>query len=90
MTSAQRVRIYLIVFSALFGVLIGVLAVRVPAFTALGMPAFLWLVAGLFAFELAAGLIFNAHPASLLTMPWRAGALVLSFLCCYAVIAALS
>ena len=90
MTSAQRVRISLLVFNALFGVLIGVLTVRVPAFTALGMPAFLWLVAGLFAFELVAGLIFNVHPATLLTMPWRAGALVLSFLGCYAVIAALS
>ncbi len=90
MTSAQRVRISLLVFNALFGVLIGVLTVRVPAFTALGMPAFLWLVAGLFAFELVAGLIFNVHPATLLTMPWRAGALVLSFVGCYAVIAALS
>ena len=90
MASFDLVRILLLVFSIAFGLLVGVLTIHVPAFTALGMPAFLWLVAGLFAFEMLAGLLLNAHPASLLTMPWRAGGLALSFLCCYAAIALLS
>jgi len=90
MASFDLVRILLLLFSVAFGVLVGVLSVRVPAFTGLGMPSFLWLVAGLFAFEMSAGLLLNAHPSSLLSMPWRAGALALSFLCCYATIALLS
>jgi hypothetical protein len=90
MASSDLVRILLLLFSVVFGVLVGLLTVRVPAFTALGMPSFLWLVAGLFAFEMLAGLFLNAHPSALLTMPWRAGGLALSFLCCYAAIALLS
>jgi hypothetical protein len=90
MTSVQRLRLYLIAFSVLFGLLVGVLTVRVPAFSALGMPSFLWLVAGLFAFEMLAGLALNAHPTTLLSMPWRAGALALSFSSCYATMAVLS
>jgi len=90
MASSDLVRILLLLFSVVFGVLVGILTVRVPAFTALGMPSFLWLVAGLFAFEMLAGLLLNAHPSALLTMPWRAGGLALSFLCCYAAIALLS
>jgi hypothetical protein len=90
MASFDLVRILLLLFSVAFGALVGVLTVRAPAFTALGMPSFLWLVAGLFAFEMSAGLLLSTHPSSLLTMPWRAGALALSFLCCYAAIALLS
>ena len=90
MTSAQCLRIYLCVFNVLFGVLVGVLTVYVPAFSALGMPSFLWLVAGLFAFEMLAGLMLDAHPAALFSMPWRAGGLLLSFSSCYAVMAVLS
>jgi len=90
MASFDLVRISLLVFSVAFGFLVGVLTVHVPAFTALGMPSFLWLVAGLFAFEMLAGLLLNAHPSALLTMPWRAGGLALSFLCCYAAIALMS
>ena len=90
MASFDLVRILLLLFSVAFGLLVGVLTVQVPAFTALGMPSFLWLVAGLFAFEMLAGLLLNAHPSALLSMPWRAGGLALSFLCCYAAIAFLS
>src|SRR5262245_56747578 len=59
MPSAQRIRIYLVLFNLLFGSLIGALTARVPAFTSLGMPPFLWLVAGLFAFEMCAGLLLG-------------------------------
>jgi hypothetical protein len=90
MTSLDRVRSALVVFNILFGALVGVLTARVPAFTALGMPAFLWLVAGLFAFELIAGLLLNAHPSTLLSMPWRAAGLAVAFLSCYGAIALLS
>lgn len=90
MISFDRVRSALVVFNILFGGLVGVLTVRVPAFTALGMPPFLWLVAGLFAFELTAGLLLNAHPSTLLSMPWRAAGLALAFLSCYGAIALLS
>ena len=87
MTSAPRIRIYLVVFNILFGSLIGVLTARLPAFSSLAMPPFLWLVAGLFAFEMVAGLLLAAHPATLLSMPWRAAGLALSFVSCYAMIA---
>ena len=87
MTPAHRIRTYLVVFNILFGGLIGVLTARVPAFSSLGMPSFLWLVAGLFAFEMSAGLLLDAHPATLLSMPWRAAGLALSFVSCYAAIA---
>jgi len=75
MPSAHRIRNYLVVFNLLFGSLIGALTARVPAFSSLGVPPFLWLVAGLFAFEVCAGLLFDAHPATLLSMPWRAAGL---------------
>ena len=87
MPSAHRIRIYLVVFNVLFGGLIGVLTARVPAFSSLGMPSFLWLVAGLFAFEMVAGLLLDAHPATLLSMPWRAAGLALAFASCYAAMA---
>jgi hypothetical protein len=77
-------------FNALFGILIGALTARVPAFAAIGLPSFLWLVAGLFAFEMAAGLLLQKHPSTLMTMPWRVGGLVLAFVCCYTTLAMLS
>jgi hypothetical protein len=90
MPPIQPILVYLLAFNALFGLLIGAATARVPAFTTLGMPSFLWLVAGLFAFEVGAGLIFKTHPSALLTMPWRAAGLAVSFVCCYTAIALLS
>ena len=90
MPSAHRIRIYLVVFNLLFGSLIGALTARVPAFANLGMPPFLWLVAGLFAFEMCAGLLLGAHPATLLSMPWRAAGLAVSFVSCYAAISTMT
>jgi hypothetical protein len=88
--SFPPILVHFLSFNALFGILIGALTARVPAFTAIGIPSFLWLVAGLFAFEMGAGLILKTHPAALLTMPWRAAGLILSFVCCYATLAMLS
>lgn len=87
MPSLQPFLIHFLGFNVLFGALIGALTARAPAFTALGMPSFLWLVAGLFAFEMTAGLILKAHPSTLLTMPWRAAGLAVSFACCYGTLA---
>jgi hypothetical protein len=88
--SLQPVVVHLLAFNALFGALIGALTARSPAFTALGMPSFLWLVAGLFAFEMGAGLILKTHPAGLLTMPWRAAGLAVAFASCYGTLALMS
>jgi hypothetical protein len=88
--SFPPILVHLLAFNLLFGTLIGVLNARVPTFTAIGVPSFLWLVAGLFAFEMVAGLVSKTHPSALMTMPWRAAGLVLAFVCCYATISLLS
>jgi hypothetical protein len=85
--SLQPVVIHLLAFNALFGALIGALTARSPTFAALGIPSFLWLVAGLFAFEMGVGLILKAHPSTLLTMPWRAAGLAVAFASCYGTLA---
>ena len=90
MPSLQPLTVQFLAFNALFGILIGATSARVPAFSTLGVPSFLWLIAGLFAFEMTAGLILKAHPSALLTMPWRVAGLIVSFACCYAALALLS
>jgi hypothetical protein len=42
--------------------LVGWGSARSPFFTGLGVPSFAWLVLGMLAFELAAGLVLRAHP----------------------------
>jgi hypothetical protein len=84
------ITVHLLGFNAVFGTLIGALTARVPTFSAIGIPSFLWLVAGLFAFEMIAGLILQTHPSALVTMPWRVAGLVTAFVCCYATLALLS
>ena len=90
MPSLPPILIHFLAFNVLFGILIGVSTARVPAFTAIGIPSFLWLLAGLFAFEMTAGLILKTHPSALLIMPWRVAGLALAFLCCYTTLAILS
>ena len=77
-------------YNAALGFAIGSLAARSALFANLGIPTFLWLVAGLFAFEMAAGLAMKAHPSTLLTMPWRAAGLFVSFVACYGVLGVLT
>jgi hypothetical protein len=88
--SPPPILVHFLGFNALLGILIGVLTARVPAFATIGVPSFLWLVAGVFAFEMTAGLILKTHPSTLMTMPWRVGGLVLAFVCCSATLALLS
>ena len=91
MPSLQPFTVHFLAFNAVFGILIGATAARVPAFAALGIPTFLWLaVAGLFAFEMCAGLLLKTHPSALLTMPWRVAGLMVSFFCCYATLTLMS
>jgi len=53
------------------------------------MPSFAWLVLGMLAFELLAGLALRAHPATVLSMGSRTTGLLISFLVCYATAAML-
>jgi hypothetical protein len=90
MRALSPLTIGVVVFSVLFGSAIGALTARVPAFGSIGIPSFLWLVAGQFAFEMLVGIALRAHPSVLIAMPLRFAALVLSFLSCYATVAILS
>ena len=90
MYALSPLTIAFVFYSILFGVVIGTLTAPVPALDALGIPSFLWLVAGQFAFEMFAGIAFGAHPSALIAMPLRLGALVLSFISCYTTLALLS
>lgn len=87
MPALSPLTIGFVLLNAIFGVIIGALTARAPAFNALGVPSFLWLVAGLFAFEMAAGVALKANPSSLIAMPVRVSGLVMSFICCYATLA---
>jgi hypothetical protein len=75
--------------NALIGLAVGVASARSSLFQTLQIPAFAWLVAGMFLLELIAGLVLKMHPATMVSMPLRVAALVVSFLICYVVLAAL-
>jgi hypothetical protein len=64
--------------------LVGWGSARSPFFTGLGIPSFAWLVLGMLAFELVAGLVLRAHPSAILSMGWRIAGLLVSFAVCYA------
>ena len=63
--------------------LVGWGSARSPFFAGLGRPLFAWLVLGMLAFELAAGLALRAHPATFLSMGSRRAGLLVSFVVCY-------
>jgi hypothetical protein len=64
--------------------LVGWGSARSAFFTGLGIPSFAWLVMGMLAFELVAGLVLKAHPSTILSMGWRMAGLLVSFVICYA------
>ena len=64
--------------------LVGWGSARNPFFAGLGIPSFAWLVLGMLAFELVAGLVLKAHPSTILSMGWRIAGLLVSFAVCYA------
>jgi hypothetical protein len=83
-------KIIFLIYNFAVGLLVGTLAAGSPVFATLGVPTFLWLVAGLFAFEMLAGLAMKTHPSTLITMPWRIAGLMVSFAACYLTLGALT
>jgi hypothetical protein len=77
-------------YNLALGLAVGTSEARSTTFAALGIPTFLWLVAGLFVFEVVAGLVMNKHPAVLLSMPWRIGGLSASLVAFYLTLGALT
>lgn len=69
--------------NALIGLAVGTAAARSQQFAALGVPNFAWLVGGMLALEVLAGLALKAHPSNLISMALRIAALVASFAVCY-------
>jgi hypothetical protein len=76
-------------YNAVIGMLVGWGSARSPFFTGLGIPSFAWLVLGMLAFELVAGLVLKAHPSAILSMGRRITGLLVSFAVCYAGVAML-
>ena len=58
-------QVIFLIYNLAVGFLVGTLAAHSPVFATLGIPTFLWLVAGLFAFEMLAGLAMKTHPSTL-------------------------
>lgn len=75
---SQR-HILFLVANVVFGALMGMAFVRVPALSTSAIPIFGWLVAGVLVIDLAFGYLAGAHPTAVVTMPVRIAALVLSY-----------
>ena len=65
--------------NAALGALIAILTQALPAFKALPVPTFAWLVIALFLADLAFGALRGVHPSQNLTMPVRLVALIASY-----------
>ena len=83
-------QVIFLIFNLALGLAVGASAARSTWFSTLGIPTFLWLVAGLFAFEMVAGLALKKHPTALLSMPWRVAGLIASFAACYLTLGSLT
>ncbi len=79
-----------VLVNAILGALIAALAHAVPAFAALPLPSFAWLVIALFVADVAFGAFRGMHPSAALTMPVRIVALAASFGANYATTAMLA
>jgi hypothetical protein len=77
-------QILFVAINALIGLSVGAAAVLSPAFAALNVPTFAWLVIGMLLVELLMGLALKAHPSALISMPLRIAGLATSFVVCYA------
>lgn len=65
--------------NAVLGLVIGLAHARVPGMQSLAIPLFGWLVAGVLVLDLLFGWLAGAHPTTVVTMPVRIVALVLSY-----------
>jgi len=90
MPPVSAFQLVLLAYNLALGLAVGTSAARSTIFANLGIPTFMWLLVGLLAFEVVAGLVMNKHPATLLSMPWRIAGLSASFAACYLTLGALT
>lgn len=79
MQDLSRTSALFVVVNAILGASVAVLAHAVPAFSAIPIPTFAWLVIALFLADVAFGALRGTHPAATLTMPARLVALIASY-----------
>jgi hypothetical protein len=79
-----------LVANAVIGFVVGSAVARSPQFAAFRIPTFVWLVLGMLAFELLAGLALKAHPSTIVSMPLRFAGLIVSFVVCYVTLGVLT
>jgi hypothetical protein len=89
MPRLSTLQVLFLVVNAAIGLAVGTAAARSPRFVALQIPTYAWLVLGMLAFELLAGLALKTHPAAAVSMPLRVAGLVVSFVTCYITLGAL-
>jgi hypothetical protein len=89
MSGLSQMQIFFLAVNAALGLAVGTVAARSPDAAPLQLPAFAWLVAGMFLFELVAGFLLKKHPSAIISMPVRVAGLVVSVVLCYLMVAAL-
>ncbi len=82
-------QILFLAINAIIGLCVGTAAALSPAFAALGIPTFAWLVVGMLLVEVLAGLALKTHPSAIVTMPIRVAGLMTSFVVCYVMLGVL-
>jgi len=82
-------QILFVAINAIIGLCVGTAAALSPAFSALGIPTFAWLVVGMLLVEVLAGLALKTHPSAIVTMPTRVAGLMTSFVVCYVMLGVL-
>jgi hypothetical protein len=83
MPQLTSLHVLFLAVNAAIGLAVGTAAARSPQFAALHIPPFAWLVFGMLTFELLAGMLLKAHPASAISMSLRGAGLIVSFAVCY-------
>jgi hypothetical protein len=82
-------QILFVSINAIIGLCVGAAVALSPAFAALGIPTFAWLVVGMLLVEVLAGLALKTHPSAIVTMPIRIAGLITSFVVCYVMLGVL-
>jgi hypothetical protein len=86
MPALSRLQIVFLAYNASVGVLVGILSARASWFEGLGLPAFAWLIAAMFVFEVIAGLLLREHPSTAITMGTRIAAIGISVCACFLIL----
>jgi hypothetical protein len=82
MPRPSALQILFLAVNAAIGLAVGTAAARSPQFVALQIPTFAWLVLGMLAFELLAGVALKMHQAAVVSLPLRLAGLIVSFVVC--------